>query len=377
MKKPLTRVLVKVVASGFYREHTGLLLTLFILIFINFFYTSVLNQTHLTQEQIILNALKLVLTSVSEPLGVIVLFGIFLLYSVKSWQYVAGRLTGVDVQFLLYSSTALSPARQRQSWAILQFVLSLPIIGLGVFTLIIGFAFGHWVIPSVIPIYLLTLIAYSAWYYTRLINTPLGEPATAGKLTWLQRWPKPFFSLFLYEIISKKRVPYVLTKVASAISIALVFSVFPDAHTDVRLFGVLSLCSALTHVVLIYQSSEFELFYLRFTRNFPYRQWQLFVQQGALFGFLLLPELLWFLLVGDLRAGLLGAGLLLSTTLVFRAVLYALGQRMDYYLRFVFGLFTFFLLVILFGGTELLVVCDVVAAWMLTYRYHDQASQDG
>ena len=115
MKRPLTRVLIKVVANGFYQEHTGLLLSLFIVIFINFFYTSVLNQTHLTEEQIIQNALKLVITTVSEPLGVVFLFSLCFLYSVKSWQYVAGRLKRVDVQFLFYSSNALSWARQVQS----------------------------------------------------------------------------------------------------------------------------------------------------------------------------------------------------------------------------------------------------------------------
>ncbi|WP_375436339.1 hypothetical protein [uncultured Hymenobacter sp.] len=115
MKRPLTRALIKIVATGFYRQHTGFLLSLFVLVFINFFYTNVLNQTHLTREQLLQTALKLVISSVSEPLGVVLLFGLFLLYSWKSWQYVAGRLQGVDVQFLYYSSTALRWTRQVQS----------------------------------------------------------------------------------------------------------------------------------------------------------------------------------------------------------------------------------------------------------------------
>ncbi|MVM35468.1 hypothetical protein GO755_35935 [Spirosoma sp. HMF4905] len=373
MKRPLTRVLVKVVTNGFYREHTGLLLSLFIVIFINFFYTSVLNQTHLTKEQIILNALKLAITSVSEPLGVVFLFSLCFLYTMKSWQYVAGRLKRVDVQFLFYSSNALSQVRQVQSWSIVQLIIVLPIVALGVFAMIIGFAFGHWIIPLLIPVYLLTLILYSASYYTRLINTTVTEPANVTRLTWLRSWPKPFFSLFLYEVIAKKRVTYAITKLASAISIVLIFTIFPDAHTDIRLFGILSLCIALAHVILIYQSSEFELFYLRFARNFPYSQWQLYCQQGALYSLLLLPEIVWFLAVGGVREGLIGTLLTLSITLLFRALLYGLGQRMDYYLRAVFGLFTFSLLLILFGFTELLAVGNIVAAWGLLYRYHYQS----
>ena len=84
MKRPLTRSLVKVFANGFYRENTGLLLTLFITVFINFFYTNVLNQTHLTKNEIIQNALKLVIGSVSEPLGTLLLLFVFFVYSLKS-----------------------------------------------------------------------------------------------------------------------------------------------------------------------------------------------------------------------------------------------------------------------------------------------------
>ncbi len=238
--------------------------------------------------------------------------------------------------------------------------------------MIIGFTFGHWIIPLLIPVYLLALILYSGAYYTRLINATVVQPVNVARFAWLRSWPKPLFSLFLYEVISKKRVTYAITKLASSISITLIFNIFPDSHADVRLVGVMSLCVALTHVILIYQSSEFELFYLRFARNFPYSHWQLYCQQGALYSLLLLPELVWFLVVGEFKAGLIGAFLMLSITLLFRALLYGIGQRMDYYLRSIFGLFIVFLLTILFGFTELLAVCTSVAAWALLYRYRYQ-----
>ncbi|RZK33085.1 MAG: hypothetical protein EOO61_15930 [Hymenobacter sp.] len=298
MKKPVTRVLLKVVASGFYQEHTGLLLSLFILIFSNFFYTSVLNQTHLNQEQIILNALKLVLTTVSEPLGVIFLSGLFLLYSVKCGQYVARRVKQVDVQFLAYSITALSWGRQLQSWLLVQLVMSMPIIVLGLFATLIGFTFGHWLIPFLIPIYLAGLIGSGAVYYTCLLNRISIESAKADHLGWLSHWPKPFFSLFLYDLVATKRIPYFITKVASLLSIGVLLGVFPDSHSDVRLFGIISLCIALVHCILIYQSSQFEAFYLRFARNFPYHRWQLYVQQVALLSVLLLPEGVWLMVAG-------------------------------------------------------------------------------
>lgn len=370
MKRPLTRALVKIVATGFYRQHTGFLLALFVVVFINFFYTPVLNQTHLTREEILATALKLVLSSVSEPLGIGLLSGLFLLYSWKSWQYVAGRLRGVDVQFLYYSSNALNWSRQVQSWTLVQFILSLPLVVISLYAMLVGVAYGYWLIPLLLPVYLLGLLVGSGMYYTRLLtHTLVAPPARADWLAGLRRWPKPLFSLFLYELFDKKRVPYAITKAVSLGSGALLFSVLPDAHADPRLFGFLGLCSALTHVVLLYQAREFEELYLRFTRNFPVAYWRVYGQQVALYSMLLLPELFALLVVPPFRQGLLGAAVLLGVTVFFRALLSGMGPQLMHYLRVVFGFFFGFLFLLLFNCTEWLIAGNVVAAGMLFYYY--------
>lgn len=84
MKRPLTRVLLKVVASGFYQEHTSWLIFLFLVVFINFFWTQVPNQNHVTHEQLLQNGFRLVIMSVSEPIGVAALLGICFLGTM--WQ---------------------------------------------------------------------------------------------------------------------------------------------------------------------------------------------------------------------------------------------------------------------------------------------------
>lgn len=369
MKSPHTRVLTKIIAKGFYREHTGLLLSLFVLIFINFFYTNVLNQTHLTPEQILETALKLVISTVSEPVGVVIFFSIFFIYSLKTWQYVAGRIEGPDVQFLFYSINALSWIRQIQAWSVVHFFMSLPLIILGVYAMIVGVTFGHWIVPLLIPAYLLILNVYSAQYYIGLTNNTVTKPVKSARLTWLKNCPKPLFSLFLFEVLVKKRVTYVITKIASLASIALIFSVFPDSHSDLRLIGIISLCITLTHVILVYHSNEFEIFYLRFTRNFPYSRLQVYSQQVALYSLLLLPEIIWLFLATELTKALIGIFLMLGIMLLYRTILYRIGHNMKYYLRVVFGLFIFFLLINLFGFTALLAISNALTAWILLYRH--------
>ena len=89
----------------------------------------------------------------------------------------------------------------------------MPIVGLGLFAMLIGFTFGHWLIPLLIPIYLVGLIGSGAGYYTYLLNRTSGEwAAKADRLGWLSHWPKPFFSLFLYALVATKRIPYIITK---------------------------------------------------------------------------------------------------------------------------------------------------------------------
>ncbi|HEX8327121.1 MAG TPA: hypothetical protein VF629_06250 [Hymenobacter sp.] len=369
MKNPLTRVLLKVVARGFYQEHTGWLIALFLVVFVNFFWTQVPNQNHLTEQQIVENGFRLVLLSVSEPLGVAALLGVGLLYSLKSWHYVAGRLKSADVRFLAYSSTALPWPRQLAAWSVVQGVILLPPVVLCLYAMVVGLLFHHWLVPALLPVYLLLLTVTGAGYYTRLLNDAVGKPAQRAGLSWARNWPKPLFSLFLYEVIATKRVTYLLTKVASAASIALLLLAFSDARADGRLAGLLALCCAVGHAVLVFLASEFELVYLPFARNLPYGRGQAYGQQVLLYAVLLLPELAWLLAAGGFRAGWPAAGLLLGVTLLLRAVLYRTGQRMTVYLRIVCGLFLFLLLANLFALTGLLAVGSALAAGVLLYRY--------
>ncbi|RZK30455.1 MAG: hypothetical protein EOO63_06700 [Hymenobacter sp.] len=370
MRRPLTRVLLKVVASSFYQEHTGWLISLFLVLFINFFYTRVPDQNHLTEEQITQNGFRLVIMSVSEPVGVAALLGVCFFYSLKSWHYVAGRLKGADAQFLAYSSNALPWLQQVASWSVVQGVILLPAVALCFYAMVVGFIFHHWLIPVLLPIYLLLLTVVGAGYYTRLLNDTVVKPDKLAGLTWARHWPKPLFSLFLYEIIAKKRVPYFLTKAASAASIALVLLAFSDARTDARLAGMIALCCAVGHVMLVFQASEFELFYLPFVRNLPYGWAQVYGQQVLLYGILLLPELTWLLTTNQLSTGLAAAGLLLSVTLLLRTLLYRTGQRMTSYLRIVVGLFLFLLLANLFGLTSLLALGSALVAGILLYGHY-------
>jgi hypothetical protein len=369
MRRPLTRILLKVVATGFYQAHTGLLISLFVVVFINFFYTRVPNQAHLTQEQITQNGFRLVIFSVSEPVGVAALASVCFFYSLKSWHYVAGRLKGADVRFLTYSSNAFRWGQQVQSWSVVQGIILLPMWVLCLYAMVVGFIFHYWLVPVLLPFYLLLLTFIGACYYTRLLNSVVAQPTKVAELAWARKWPKPFCSLFLYEVIGKKRVAYAIAKLASALSSVVLLLAFPASRTDGRLAGMIGLCCAVGHSILVYQASEFESIYLAFGRNLPYGRGQMYCQQVLLYGVLLLPEILWLLTISSFNTGLTAVGLLVSVTLLLRTLLYRTGQQMTSYLRIVVSLFFFFLLANLFGLASLLALSSALAAGVLLYRY--------
>ncbi|WP_159477290.1 hypothetical protein [Dyadobacter sp. 3J3] len=345
----MTKILIKTFAAGFYKVHAGLLLTLFVTLFINFFFTNVLNQTHLNQEQILLNNLKLVLTSVSNPVAMGMLFLIWLGYTVKSCQYVAAQLTLNQHQFLFYSSNAMSLRKQFQTWFILQSVISIPILVLGFFAIGVGFVFDYLLIPLIIPIYLLLLLLGSAWYYTRLLKNPGEEKSKSYIPDLLKNFPKPFFSLFLYQIVYKFKLTIGIIKAISAVLIIGMYALFRDNPNDIRIAGISILGVVAAHTVLIYQSNEFERSYLTVFRNFPYTKQRLYFQFAVLYFLLIVPEIILFFCLYNsiaVRVSLLG----LSCALLLRTILYWQNQKMGDYLKIVFALFICSSLAVMFGG---------------------------
>lgn len=367
----MTRVLIRTFAVGFYKVHAGLLLTLFVTLFINFFFTNVLNQTHLNQEQILLNNLKLVLTSVSNPVAMGVLFTIWLAYTIKSCQYVASQLTLSQYQFLFYSSNSLSLQRQFWTWFLVQTVISIPILLLGIFAVGVGFAFDYIFIPLIIPVYLTVLLSGSALFYTRLLNN-LNERKSATYVPDLiKNFPKPFFSLFLYQIIYRFKLTYGISKLISAILVIGMYALFRDNVNDIRIAGISMLGVIAAHTVLIYQSNEFERFYLTFSRNFPFTKQRLYFQFAFLYLLLILPEIILFCCLDNpfiaVRITILG----ISNALLFRTILYWRNQKMGAYLKLVFSLFILSSLCVMFGGLSwLTMLFAAVSIFVFSRSYY-------
>jgi len=368
MFSPLSRTLIKIFANGFYRVHAGLLLSLFITVFIYFLFINVLEQTRITPEERLMYNLSLALAFITNPVVMAVVFILWLIYTIKSWQYVAGQLKLADQQFIFYSSTAMPQAHQFKSWFLVQVIILLPIISYGLFALAIGIMFGYFVMPVIILLYILLLAVVSALVYIKWVNQLRETENQSYLLKIAARWQKPFFSLFIYHVFDKLKLAYGLTKVLSGIAIAGLFHFFSDVKQDIRVAGIMVLTVITAHTILIYQEHRFKEIYMGFSRNLPYRRRKLLVDYIFLFILLLLPESIWLLVHYKVlpATGLFLFGL--STALLFCSLLYWFGLNMQKYLRWVGGLFLLFLLLIMFGCLWLLVPLNLGVAFLLFYR---------
>ncbi|MFC0514957.1 hypothetical protein ACFFGT_12140 [Mucilaginibacter angelicae] len=354
--KPLTTVLLKIFANGFFRVHAGILLFIF------------LAMVGVVPPQYLIGYHKaLMLAMDSSSVVMTLVFVAWLIYAIKSWHYVSGQIFAEGQHFLFYSSNALSRKKQLSSWFWVQVTILSPIIAYALITICVGVANHYYVLPVCILLYLITLSYLSAGIYTRQINRLVDGSDQSILLKLSSKWRKPYFSLYIYHIFDKRKVPYLITKALSWLIITGVFYVFADVKTDARVAGIAILAVITAHVVLIFEERKFEENGLSFSRNLPYSRQRLFLNFINVYFFLLIPESIWlFSRFNPLMAFELLL-LALSTAMLFHCLLYWFGLNMDKYLQWILSLFVVLFWIIMFKLLWVLIPLNLSIAYWLFY----------
>lgn len=368
MFSSLTTVLIKIFVKGFYRVHSGIFLFFFVTVLMYFFFIEVLNQTHLPPDQIVLYNLMLVLTLISSPVMVALVFIVWLGFTVRSWNYITGQMIMPSNQFLFYSSTSFSKVNQFKSWFIAQLTISLPIIAYGLFFFVIGIIFDYYIIPVVILSYVLLLSAVSALIYVRHANKPINLNSKSILSRIVGNWSKPFFSLFLYHVFDKLKVTLIVTKLLSYGIIIGSFYLLADVNDNLRVAGIVILGIVTAHAILIYQSYRFEESYLSFSRNFPYSRAKIYSNWTVTFLLLTLPENIWILSTFDPEISFALVIFNLGTGMLFRNLLYIVTLDMRKFIYWVFFIFNLFFMIILLKLFWLLVPLNIIISIIIFDR---------
>jgi hypothetical protein len=375
MVSPLTNVLIKIFVKGFYRVHSGLLLFFFVTIITCGFFVEVLNQNHLPPSEVIKLNLLIVLTLISSPVVLTLVFVGWLIFTIKSLDYVTAQFMVSSNLFLSYSSTSSDKITQFKSWFIVQILISLPIIGYGLFSLLVGIIYGYYVAPVIILLFVLLLAFVSALVYVRCVNNPINinQKSIFSKIS--KGWAKPFFSLFLYHAFDRLKMTLIVTKLFSYGIIVGGYYLLANVNDEQRVVSIIMLGVVMAHAILIYQSYRFEIFYLSFSRNFPFSENKIYLNWALMYLLLTLPESIWLLTRLDIGISIVLVLFNLGTGILIRSLLYFLGLDMKKYLYWIFYLFNLLFVAILLKLIWLLVLLTVVASFIIFNRnYYTQRS---
>ncbi|RKR83627.1 hypothetical protein BDD43_3838 [Mucilaginibacter gracilis] len=354
---PLAKILLKIFSNGFYKAHGGMFAFALFVMF------------GMVEPSQLLNYHKtLMLAFISSWLMMGLVFLFWLLYAVKCWHFVAGHIFALNQQFLFYSSTSYQKTRQFAAWFILQAALSTPILVYAFIAVGVGVK-NHFYLGALAVLgYCMALNAIGAWFYMRLINKLIDGSTQSVILKLTKSWKKPYFSLYVYHILDKLKVKYLVTKALSYLIITGVFLMFADVSHDLRVAGIALLAVAVSHSVLIFDERQFEETFLVFSRTLPYSRLKLFLSFLAVYLILLSPEAVWlFVRFSPLMAlGLLAFAL--SLTLLFHSLLYKFGLDMEKYITWVLALFIVLFWVVMFRLIWGLVCVNLLAAYVVFFR---------
>ncbi|MBW4891918.1 hypothetical protein KXQ82_19495 [Mucilaginibacter sp. HMF5004] len=354
MNKPLTNVLLKIFANGFYKVHGGILFFLFLVLF------------GLVEPAQLLNYhMALMLAFITSPLMMSIVFGVWLLYTFKCWHYIAGQILGPHQQFLFYSSTSYTRQKQFSSWFVVQVAVSLPVLVYGSLSIVV--AVYHYYVLSAMCIlaYLIGIIALSAWFYKYLVNHLIDGSKQSAVMRFTKKWKKPYFSLYLYHVFNKLKVTYLITKLLSYAIINGVFIMFADVSHDTRVAAIAVLAITVAHAIVIFEERRFEETYLIFSKTLPYSKLKLFLSFLGVYALLLIPEAAWlFTRFSPVTAVyLLAFGL--GVILFFHCLLYPFGLDMEKYMGWIMGTFVIAFWIIMCGYLLALIPLFLILAYII------------
>lgn len=359
MTLPLTHVLSRIFVRGFYQAHAGLFL---------FFFLFMIGAVDPGQ---LLNYHKtLMLAFITSPLMLLVVFAVWLLYTFKCWHYIVGEVAAPQQHFLFYSINSFTRKQQLKSWFVIQLSVLLPVIVYGLIAVGVGLFYHYYLTPVIIVIYLLLLAAASAWLYTLVVNRLVDGGGQSWLLRWSSDWRKPHFSLYIYQVLNRLKIPYAITKGLSWLIITGVFLLFDDVKNDARVAGMAVLAIAVAHAVIVFEGQRFEQTYQSWARNFPYTTLQRYSYILLSYLLLLLPEGVWLF---SRFNPLLAVQLLftaLSMLMLLNSLVYYLGLNMDKYLQWVMGLFIVLFWVMMFKLMPVLVMGNGLISYFIFSRHY-------
>jgi len=298
--RPVVHVLHKAIVARFYEQNAGLFLFAFFLMF-----------GIVESSQIVSYHLSLIAGIIESTLFLAFVNLAWLIYLLKSVQFVLSRLTLPENEFLF--SIGLMDARSQSGVLLFTlFVMDLPVLVYSLIVVVVAVHSGHAFVGIYILSFHLVLLTLSTLIIQKKINATHLDSYSIPRISVRWTQPKPFALFYLNQLTDQLKTVMVVTKAFSILAI-LGFLQIPLDTYDVRVVLMGILFAVVAHTVIVFEFRRFEDRYLSFTRNLPLSSFQRFGALACVYSLLLVPEtiLLWanrIPFVDAMEATLLGTG---------------------------------------------------------------------
>jgi hypothetical protein len=269
--KILFSILFKTIVRTYYQENVG-----FFLIVIGFFLGFLTEREHFVFANLFLHS----------PLFLSFPFALWLLYHFKTINFVFKSLQLPQNEFLNH----LRLYKKRQlffAFCMLHVLLLFPIVIYLIYLTVIALQIQVIAPLFFIFVYLLCLVLAGALPYMRKINHfEQGKISKSIKITF----PRPHFSFYIYYILRKHFLTFIVSKFFSFACIIFFSVVYKSDTYDERLIHLCVLFMASANLVLVYFLHLFEHQDCLSFKNLPIPLFKRFLTMMLVYAIVILPE---------------------------------------------------------------------------------------
>ncbi len=270
-------ILNKTIGLSFYRQHIGLFLVAFYLLF-----------GAVEGSQLIGYHYAIIMAISSSPLVLALLFVVWVLYALKTLFFVKQQLLRESYAFVKEISRLPKNVQYRLWFKVYAFVLT-PILGYA--SLVIFIAIKHqlyWSSVATIVGVIGLLIALTSYTFrlTNLIYKP--------QVNWINipsvKFNRPFWLWPLFYLLQEQAIMLLVCKVVSMLFLKVILLLFADVGDDVRVYLTALLAVVLSHAILIFNLIKFDASYRLFARSLAISKLRTLTNWFLLLILLLIPE---------------------------------------------------------------------------------------
>jgi hypothetical protein len=274
-------ILVKSFVKPFYRQHAGLFVFLFTLMF---GVVSVIDGAKFTDYHF-----SLIQGMLENHFFFAIVLILWLLYAKKTEQFIVNVLRLPEYSFL----KTLSLLDGKKLYRILiwiQFLMVLPIVLYACIIFVAGCYLHEFTKCFIILLYIISICLIAAAWYLFIIQNP-GKSffKVSGKLSFIPQ-ETPYWSMIMRYIGIEKKILFSAIKIYSCSVLYLMVINQTRINYDLRMIVLFFSLGILGHGLLIHQIRDLEETRLTFYRTVPQSLFKRFAQYAILYFLILVPE---------------------------------------------------------------------------------------